>query len=40
MKGSSCEEDENVRYVGTFPDLGIGDSLFFNFEHVDVQYGS
>jgi hypothetical protein len=27
-------------YLGTFPGLGIGDSLFFDFEHVDVQYGS
>jgi hypothetical protein len=23
-----------------FLGLGIGDSLFFNFKHVDVQYGS
>jgi hypothetical protein len=40
MKGSSHEEDENIRYVGMFLGLGIGDSLFFNFKHVDVQYGS
>jgi hypothetical protein len=26
--------------IGTFLGLGIGDSLFFDFEHVDVQYGS
>jgi hypothetical protein len=37
MEGSSREEDENIGYVGTFLGLGIGDSLFFDFEQVQFS---